>query len=145
MRAAGSIGGVLVPEYQLTQGEFLMRNGQTSNGAAMVRDAVGKLREQSGPDAWAQTLFSLESAARTARELGLWELAGDLAEDMRGHDPVYAGTQYALARVAEQRGDRRAAAAYYQNAILRWRKADADLPALTDARRRVRALMQANP
>ena len=140
MRAAGPIGGVLVPEYQLTQGEFLLRSGQTNNGATMVRDAVKKLRAQSGPDAWAQTLFALESAARTAREVGGWELAAALANEMRAHGPGYAGTEYALAQVAEHGGDVRSAAAHYEEAARRWRKADADLPALSHAQQRTRAL-----
>jgi tetratricopeptide (TPR) repeat protein len=143
MRAAGPIGGVLLPEFQLTQGEYLLRAGQTGNGRAMVRDGIQKLRAQSGPDAWAQTLFSLEAVARTARELGDWELAGDLADQMRAHDPAYAGTAYALAQVAEHNGDRRAAASQYAEAARRWRKADPDLPARRDAERRARTLAQA--
>ena len=140
MRASGALGGVLVPEFQLTQGEFLLRSGDTNGGRAMVRDAVEKLRAQSAPDAWARTLFSLETAVRTARELGDWELASELADDMRTHDASYAGTEYALGQVAEHSGDRRAAAAHFQAAVRRWEKADPELPALQDARRRVSAL-----
>jgi tetratricopeptide (TPR) repeat protein len=145
MRAAGAVGGTLVPEFQLTQGEYLLRGGEAAGGRTMVLDAVRKLREQSGPDAWAQTLFSLEAAARTARELGDWDLAAKLADEMRGHDPAYAGTEYALAQVAEQNGDRRAAAQHYAEAVRRWRKADPELPALRDAERRATALNQAAP
>src|SRR6185436_11609894 len=83
MRAAGPIGGTLVPEFQLTQGEYLLRAGEAEKGQTMVLDAVQKLRAQSGPDAWAQSLFSLEAAARVARETGNWGLAGDLASQMR--------------------------------------------------------------
>jgi hypothetical protein len=104
----------------------------------MVLDAVQKLRAQAGPDAWAQTLFSLEAAARIARELGDWELATKLAEEMRGHDPAYAGTEYALATVAEHNGDRTSARGLYGNAARRWSNADPDLPALRDAQRGAR-------
>jgi tetratricopeptide (TPR) repeat protein len=145
MRAAGPIGGVLVPEYQLTQGEFLLRSNQTNNGATLVRDAVKKLRAQSGPDAWAQTLFSLESAARTARGVGAWELAADLANEMRAHDPAYAGTEYALAQVDEHGGDTRSAAKHYETAARKWGTADPDLAALRDAQRRARTLAQGKP
>ena len=51
MRAAGTMGGVLVPDFQLAQGEHLMRGGQTEQGRALLRDAAAKLRAQSGPDA----------------------------------------------------------------------------------------------
>jgi tetratricopeptide (TPR) repeat protein len=135
MRAAGASGGTLVPEFQLTQAEYLLQGGETAKGRAMALDAVQKLRAQSGPDAWAQTLFSLEAAARTARELGDWELAARLAEEMRGHDPAYAGTDYALATVAEHNGDRKSASGLYASAARRWSNADPDLPALRDARR----------
>jgi tetratricopeptide (TPR) repeat protein len=141
IRAAGPPGGILVPEFQLTRGEFLLRSGDTDGGRAMVHEGVEKLRAQSGPDAWAQTLFSLESAARTARELGDWQLASELADDMRRHDGSYAGTEYALGQVAEHKGDRRAAAAHFQAAVRKWGKADPDLPALRDARRRASASM----
>jgi tetratricopeptide (TPR) repeat protein len=140
MRAAGPVGGTLVPEFQLTQGEYLLRSGDAPKGRGMVLDAVQKLRAQSGPDAWAQTLFSLEVTARVARELGEWELAAKLAEEMRSHDPAYAGTQYALATVAEHNGDRRSAAGLYENAARRWVNADPDLPALGDAKRRAAAI-----
>jgi tetratricopeptide (TPR) repeat protein len=138
MRAAGAAGGTLVPEFQLTQGEYLLRGGDTAKGRAMVLDAVQKLRAQSGPDAWAQTLFGLEAAARIARELGDWELAAKLAEAIRGHDPGYAGTDYALATVAEHNGDRKTASRLYGNAARRWSNADPDLPALRDAQRGAR-------
>ncbi|HEY7169567.1 MAG TPA: tetratricopeptide repeat protein [Vicinamibacterales bacterium] len=139
MRAAGPVGGTLVPEFQLTQGEYLLRAGDAMKGRAMVLDAVQKLRAQAGPDAWAQTLFSLEAAARTAREIGDWELAAKLADAMRGHDGGYAGTEYALATIAEHNGDRTTAAGLFKNAVLRWANADPDLPALSDAKRRAAA------
>jgi tetratricopeptide (TPR) repeat protein len=140
MRAAGPAGGTLVPEFQLTQGEYLLSAGESDEGRALVRDAVQKLREQSGPDVWAQTLFSLEAAARVARETGHWELADELASDMRGHDAAYAGTEYARGLVIEHEGHREAAVNAYHNAVVRWEKGDPDLPAARDAERRARAL-----
>jgi hypothetical protein len=140
MRAAGPIGGTLLPEFQLTQGEYLLRGGEATKGRAMVADAVQKLRAQSGPDAWAQTLFSMEAAASVARELADWELAATLADEMRHYDPSYAGTLYALARVAEHGGDRASAITFYQDAVSRWAKGDPDLPPARDAERRARAL-----
>src|SRR6266849_2041218 len=74
-------------------------------GRAMLRDAAAKLLAQTGPDAWVQTLFSLEAVSRTARELGDWTLAAEFAEQMRLHDSTYPGTAYALALIADQRRD----------------------------------------
>ena len=68
MRAAGTMGGVLVPDFQLAQGEHLLRSGQVEQARTMLRDAASKLRAQSGPDAWIQSLFALEGIARLARD-----------------------------------------------------------------------------
>ena len=140
MRSSGPLGGVLLPEFQLVQGEFLLRTGRMSEGRSMLRDAAAKLRAQSGPDAWVETLFSLEEVARVARELNDWVLAGEFADQMRVHDAKYAGTDYALALVAEHNGDRPAARALYADAVRRWAGADPDLPELLDARRRLAVL-----
>jgi len=147
MRAAGPVGGTLVPEFQLTQGEYLLRTGDAEKGQTMVLDAVQKLRAQSGPDAWAQTLFSLEAAARVARETGNWALAGDLASQMREHDAAYAGTAYARGLWMEHEGGRRPAAAVtsYLQAVKGWEKGDPDLPAARDAERRARVLEPPDP
>jgi tetratricopeptide (TPR) repeat protein len=140
MRASGAVGGVLVPELQLTQGELLLRAGQAEGARTMLRDAVVKLRAGAGPDAWIQTLFSLEAAFRIARDAGDWELASEVAEQMRQHDSSYAGTHYAIGLAGEQRGDFAVARAAFGQAVLRWGGADAALPDLADARRRLAAL-----
>ena len=137
MRAAGTIGGVLVPDFQLAQGEHLMRSGQIEQGRALLREAAAKLRAQSGPDAWIQILFALEAIARLAREQGDWTLAAEMADAMRQHDPAYAGTWYGQALVAEHGGRRDAAREAYRETVRRWQSADADFPELADARRRL--------
>jgi tetratricopeptide (TPR) repeat protein len=137
MRAAGTVGGVLVPDFQLAQGEHLLRSGQTDQARAMLRDAAAKLRAQSGPDAWVQTLFALETIARIAREQNDWTLAAEISEAMRQHDAEYAGSWYAQALVAEQRGQRETARAGYKEAVRRWAASDADFAELVDARRRM--------
>ena len=109
----------------------------------MIRRAVAELRAQVGPDAWSETTFNLEALGRVARDVGDWPLAGELAGEMRQHDPLYAGTHYAIARAAEARGESAAAAVAYAEAVSGWKDADADLPELSDARRRLAALKQA--
>ena len=137
MRAAGTTGGVLVPDFQLAQGEHMLRSGQVEQARTMLRDAASKLRAQSGPDAWIQSLFALESIARVARERGDWILAAEMADALRQHDVAYAGTSYALALVAEQRGQREAAREGFREAVRRWQTADPDFSDLADARRRL--------
>ena len=56
---------------------------------------------------------------------------------MRQHDAAYAGTSYAQALVAEQRGQREAAREGFREAVRRWQTADADFSELADARRRL--------
>jgi tetratricopeptide (TPR) repeat protein len=136
MRAAGPTGGVLVPDFQLAQGEHLMRSGQTDAARSMLRDTATKLRAQAGPDAWVQTLFALELIGRLARENGDWTLAAEMADAMRSHDPEYPGTWYAAALVAERRGAREPALEGFRQAVRRWASADPDLTELLDARRR---------
>jgi tetratricopeptide (TPR) repeat protein len=140
MRADGPVGGVLVPEFQLAQGEHLMRNGQADAARTMLRDAAAKLRLQSGPDAWVQTLFALEGIARLARGNGDWTLAAEMTDEMRRHDAEYPGTWYAGALLAEHGGLRAAARDGYRQALRRWDGADPDLAEMLDAGRRLQAL-----
>ena len=87
---------------QQLQGEFFLRTGQRDKGRATLEDVAKKARAAPGPDAWTQALFTLESIARAAREVGDWDFAAWAAGQMQEHDPNYGGTQYAL-------GPRRAA------------------------------------
>ena len=64
------MGGVLVPDFQLAQGEHLLRSGQVEQARTMLRDAASKLRAQSGPDAWIQSLFALEGDRARSRASG---------------------------------------------------------------------------
>ena len=111
----------------------------------MLRGAVAKLRADLEPDAWIQTLFRLESACRVSREVGAWDLASELAQQMKEYDPAYAGTHYALARIAEQGGDFGTAREEYTAAIRAWTSADPDFAGRTDARRRLARLEKPPP
>jgi hypothetical protein len=140
MRAAGAIGGVLLPELQLTQGEFLLRKGDTERGRAMLLDAVAKLRADPAADTWTLTLLRLEAVCRLSRDLGQWTLAAELAQQMRQYAPTYPGSHYALGKLAEQRGVIVTAQEEYKAAISGWSVADPDLSGLRDARSRLAAL-----
>ena len=69
-----------------------------------MKDVQNRLRALPGPDAWTQALFRLEAFARTARDVGDWELAEHTARQMLEHDGAYAGSHFALALVARQQG-----------------------------------------
>ncbi len=133
-------GGVLLPELELVQGEFLLRKGQSEKGRAMLRDGVSKLRADPAADRWTQSLLRIEAVETLARDLGGWALAGDVANQMRQFAPSYAGTHYALATEAEHAGNADAARREYQAAITGWSAADADFGLLTDARFQLAAL-----
>ena len=145
LRAARPEAAALAPALRLVQGEFFLRSGDREKGRAMIRQGVGELRADLGPDGWSQTLFEIEALGRAARDIGDWALASELADIMRQHDPQYGGTSYAAGRVAEQRGDKAAAVKGYQETVERWKNADKDLRDLLDARQRLAALTAGTP
>lgn len=132
--------GTVEPYVDAARGELLLRTGQREKGRALLKDVQSRIRAVPGPDAWMEALFRLEEIVRLARDVGDWELAAYTAEQMRDHDPAYAGTHYAAALVAEHAGDRGKARAEYDEAVRLWAKADPDLPELRQARERRDAL-----
>ena len=88
------------------------------------------MRAMPGADAWVQTLFRLESIARSAREVNDWELAEYTARQMFEHDAAYGGSRLALALVLKQKEDAAGSAREFEAARLAWRDADRDLPEL---------------
>jgi hypothetical protein len=93
----------------------------------MLQEVVKKARALPGPDAWTETLFTIEALARAARDVGDWELAAWAAGQMREHDPYYAGTHLALALVAAHSGDTKTAAAEQALVEKYWKNADRDV------------------
>ncbi len=119
--------GLVADSLQAFQGEFLLRTGKADKGQPMLEDVVRKVRARPGPDAWAQALFTIEAIARAARDVGNWELAAWAGRQMVEHDPNYAGSHYALALVAEHRGDTLTARAERALVNKYWKNADPDL------------------
>src|SRR5262249_11943687 len=117
-------GGLVAVPLQALQGEFFLRTNQRDKGRAMLQEAAKKARAVPGPDAWTQTLFTLEGIARAARDVNDWEFAAWAAGQMREHDPNYAGTHNALALVAEHNGDAKTAAAERALVAKYWKNAD---------------------
>jgi hypothetical protein len=120
------------------QGEIALRTADREKGRRVLLDTASRVRAMPGPDGWVQALFALEAMARTARQVGDWQLAGQLAQQMLAHDAAYAGTHYALALVAEHDGDINTARAEFALAQKHWSQADTDLPELADIRKRVK-------
>ena len=77
-------GGIVADALQALQGEFLLRTGKAAQARPMLEAVVRKTRARPGPDAWAQTLFTIEAIARAAREVGDWDLAGWTARSDAG-------------------------------------------------------------
>ena len=109
LRAATAGQALVAPELEVLQGEFFLRTGQPEKGRAMLDEIVRRLRDGSGPDSWAQTLFTIEAIARAARQAGDWEFAGFAARQLAAQDARYGGAHYALGLVAEHNGDTRTA------------------------------------
>lgn len=127
-------GGLVALPLRAFQAEFFLRTNQLEKARPALEDAARKVRAQSGPDNWIQTLFTLEAYARDAREAGQWDLATWAARQMLAHDPNYAGSHYALALASEHTGDTRLAAGEFALAGKHWSAADPDLPELKTIR-----------
>ncbi len=137
LKKAPDGGALVATSLAKLQGGFFLRTGQRDKGRAALEQVMQKVRAAPGPDAWIQGLFMLEAIARTARDAGDWDFADRAASQMREHDSAYAGTHYALALVADHRGDREAARSEYELALKHWSRADRDLPELADVRTRL--------
>ncbi len=130
--------GMVRPYIDALRGEMLLRSGQHPEGARLLKAVQHQIRAIPGADAWIQALFRLESIARCAREAGNWELAEYTAKQMLDHDASYAGTHYALALVAEHKGEVAIARKEFEAAVKLWGKADTDLAELRHAHEKLK-------
>jgi tetratricopeptide (TPR) repeat protein len=138
LRAGVEGGAMAAPALLGLQGEIALRTADREKGRRILTEVAGRWRALPGPDGWVQALFALESIARAARQVGDWQFAGQMAEQLLAHDPSYAGTHYALALVAEHEGDQKTARAEFALAQQYWSQADPDLLELTDVRKRLK-------
>ncbi|MGV3556807.1 tetratricopeptide repeat protein [Larkinella arboricola] len=99
-------------------------NGR-EKGLADIRKFQTSARDQTGPDPWIEALFQLEMIAQVAYQLELNGFAEEAARVLAEHDPAYPGTHFALARIADRKGDKTTANREYQLARQGWSKADA--------------------
>lgn len=132
-----SVGrATVVPYVDALRAEILLREGKTDEGRALMKDVQARLRALPGPDAWTQALFRLEAFARVARDVGDWELAEYTARQMLEHDSAYAGSHFALALVARERGEEALAQREAAEARKYWKDADRDMKELAELRDR---------
>jgi tetratricopeptide (TPR) repeat protein len=122
--------GMVEPWVTSLRAEILFRTTERKEGQALLKNVQQRLRAIPGPDAWTQTLFRLEAIAKTARDVGDWELAEFTAEQMMQHDSAFGGSRLAMALVLLHKGDAERAAKELQTARNFWRDADPDLPEL---------------
>jgi tetratricopeptide (TPR) repeat protein len=128
-----------VPYVEGLRGEILLHTGDAAQATQLFKTMEPAMRSLSGPDAWTETLFWLEYIFNAARKYGAWDLAEFTAQQMRDHDSFYGGTQFALALVAEHRGDAAAAQRGFAEAARAWGHADPDLPVLVELRQKTGA------
>lgn len=124
------------PYVETLRGESLLRSGRGAEGRRTLVEVQRRLRALPGPDAWIQALFRLEAIARTAREVGDWELAAHTAAQMADHDASYGGSHLARGLVAAHEGRHAEAESALAAAETAWREADPDLAELADIRAR---------
>jgi tetratricopeptide (TPR) repeat protein len=111
----------------LLRAEIVLHDGKVEEANRLMEGIVKDLVAVSGPDAWSEALFQLEYIARVAREAGDWTLAESAAQEMKAHDPSFAGGYFALALVAEHKGDASGAKQELTAGQKLWSKADAGL------------------
>lgn len=137
-------GSIAAPALLGLQGEISLRTADREKGRRVLLETASRWRALPGPDGWVQALFALDAMARAARAVGDWQLAGQLAQQMREHDAAYAGTHYAVALVAEHEGDVQTARAEFTAAAKGWSQADANLPELVESRKKLAELRTKN-
>lgn len=121
-----------LPYVDALRAELLLRDGKLEEGGALLKDVQSRLRALPGPDAWTQALFRLEGFAQTARDVGDWGLAEYTARQMLDHDSAYAGSHFAMAIVARERGDMDLARIEAAAARKYWKDADPGLKELRE-------------
>jgi tetratricopeptide (TPR) repeat protein len=142
---AGPAAVLAATDLKVLQAEFFVRTRQPARARPLVEDAVARLRNRPGPDAWTGALFTIESLARAACDAGDWTLASFLGDAMRQHDGAYAGTHLVLARIARAKPDPAVERRELDAARAAWSAADADLPELAEIAARLQALNRPAP
>lgn len=94
-------------------------------GLAEIRKFQTSARNQTGPDPWIEALFQLEMIAQVAYQLKITDFAEESVKLLTEHDPAYPGTHFALARLADLKGDKTTAERERRLARQGWAKADA--------------------
>ncbi|MFY9527834.1 MAG: hypothetical protein WBC04_09835 [Candidatus Acidiferrales bacterium] len=128
-----------LPNAGVLRAEILLSEKNWVQGESLMKQIAEKVRGVPGPDAWSEALFQLESLASMARQVGDWDLAKFMAQQMIQQDPSYAGGYYARALANDHWGEADAARQEFATAGKLWSKADSDLPELEGIREKLAA------
>ena len=99
---SGAYGTYANMQAALALGEYELRTGKKTEGAARLRDVLTRARGLRSPDGWIEGLFTLETVFNIARATGDWDLAADASKRLMDHDKAYAGAKEA-ARIIDAR------------------------------------------
>jgi tetratricopeptide (TPR) repeat protein len=121
----------------MARGELLLARGQPKEGRTAVEQALAL---HASDDALESAGFAATAMREAESAAGRYDsLAAQHAIDWDGHAAIELG-RYWAARAWEEAGQPRRALGGYEAFLAGWPDGDTDLPAVTDARRRVVAL-----
>jgi tetratricopeptide (TPR) repeat protein len=140
LQLAGGKASFVATDMSVLQGVFFLRTGQAEKGRLLIKQAMTRMRAERGPDNWTQALFQMEAITKTAREIGDWDLAEYATTQLKEHDANYAGTHFALALLAEHKGDKATAREELKLAEKLWGDADKDLLELAQVKEKLEKL-----
>ena len=126
-----------LPYPAALEAALLLRDGRTQEGEAIYVKVEQAAMAMPGPDGWIAAIFVLEGIGREARQAGDWPLAQYTAQQMIQHDPYYAGGHFAIGLVAEHAGEKDGSKEMFAAAEKYWSHADADLPELMLAQKKL--------
>ena len=127
----------ILPYPAALEAALRLRDGHTQDGEAIYVKVEQTAIAMPGPDGWVAAIFVLDSIAREARRADDWPLAQYTAQQLIQHDPYFAGGHFAFGLVAEHAGETEGSKQMFAAAEKYWSHADADLPELAEARKRL--------
>jgi len=117
--------------YDYFRGYLALRAKSGDDAVAHFKEALRHLPTTSGIESYDDCL------ANAYRELGRWDEAIGEYQRILTRNPTYRLAHYHLGQAYEGKGDSDRARAEYAEFLSQWRIADADIPEILDAKRRL--------